>query len=156
SGGVSRRQSRRFPARSSQLDELAFGGRMLLGEGLPDLDAEGPDVLRAEAAVVHEARVFTACEAGAFALRGEAGGLADALADRPAGLAFDLGEEGQVFDVLLAAAIGLEADRGDGAGILAGTGGVEEGEGVGFGPGVGGAEGLPGEDAVGAKGPGVE
>src|SRR5262245_61534094 len=64
----SRRQARRFPARRAQLDELALRSRVLVGEGLADLDAEGPDVLGAEATVVHDACVFAAGEAGASAL----------------------------------------------------------------------------------------
>ena len=59
-------------------------------------------------------------------------------------------QQGQVLDVLLAAAVRLQADRGDRP-ARPSAGRVEERERVGLLPRLGRADRLPGEDAVGAR-----
>ena len=77
------------------------------------------------------------------------------MGEVPAGEVLFGGEEGEVFGVLLAAEVGLEADGGDGFFLADGGAGVEEAGVIGFFPGGVGADDLPGEDAVSLKCPTV-
>src|SRR5262249_17391915 len=147
-------QLRRVAPRGAELDEAAGGGRVQRGEGLAEADAKGPEVSGAEGAVTDRPGVLDGRETARPAGAGELQGLADAPGGGPGGCGGGLGEEGEVLDVLVAATERLEADGGDGERAVAA--GVEEGEGVGALPGVAAADGLPGEDAVDAEGPGVE
>ena len=89
---------------------------MELGEGLADPDAEGPEVLGTELRVLDPPGILGAAGLGGLAGAREVEGLADLPADGPPGQAAMVGPEGQVLDVLLAATIGLQPDRGDHAG----------------------------------------
>ena len=110
---ICRRKSFRIAARGAEVDELALGRRMGLREGLADRDSQGPEVLRAEPAVVDPAGVLAAGETRPLARAGQLQRRAHLLADRPARLVVQLRPERQILDVLLAAAIGLEPDRGN-------------------------------------------
>ena len=122
--------------------------------------AQRPELLRAERGVVDPAGVLGPAGPGRLSRTGQVQEVADLPADRPSWQAAVPGPEHQVLDILLAAAIGLQADRGDHAG-LGPRGGSRPAAGrkrqlVGPPPRVAVAHGLPGKNPVGPQRPGVQ
>ena len=96
---------------------------MSLRQGFANRDPHGPDIPRAEPAVIDPACVVAAGEPRSLARAGQFQGRAHLLTHRPARLVPDLRPERQIFHVLLAATIGLETDRGDRLGVRSHTSG---------------------------------
>ena len=103
--------------RRAELDQPRLRGEVPPREGLADPDAEGPEVLGTQLRRSRSGRRPRRRRSRSPGGSPEVEGLADLPADGPARQAAMPGPEGQVLDVLLPAAIGLQPDRGHHAGL---------------------------------------